>query len=122
MKDLQINLSTFRVYRISDFLPAFNLRLGIDTGLAPEGRIAFDGHGRFSDDQAGRGTLGVILNHHIRGNVISVGTDAGEGGHEDPIGQFTGAHFQGSKKCVHSILGKFCVQELVAYPPVGRAD
>ena len=96
--DLQDDASAFLVDGIGHFFPAGNLGVGVDSGFGAEGGAAFHGHGGFGDEEAGRGALGVVCHHEIGGDVVGISPNAGEGSHENTIGEKESARLKRLEK------------------------
>ncbi|MCY1409546.1 hypothetical protein D9M71_248980 [compost metagenome] len=85
---LQDDLAAVGVHRLGDIAPALHLLVGPDAGAV---RIA-DAQGRdrggFADDQPGGRALGVVLGHQRVGHTAFVRAAAGQGSHDDAVGEF----------------------------------
>ena len=91
MPELEDDLAAFLMHGIGDGFPAFDLSIGVDAGLHPEGGIALHDHRGLGDDQTGAGPLRVVFGHERRGIVIGIGTATRERGHEDTVGELQSA-------------------------------
>lgn len=101
MPELQHNLAALGMHGVGNLLPALHLFGGPD---ARGVRVA-DAHGRhrggFADDQAGAGALAVVLDHKLTGHAARFCAAAGQGRHDDAIGQFQVADLDGVEECGH---------------------
>ena len=97
--DLQNHLAALRMHGIGDRAPGGDLCRGVDAGFAAaKGRVSFDRHCRFGDDQAGRGALGVVLDHHRGRNVVGVGAAARKWRHHDAVTKLEVAEGRGGEQ------------------------
>ena len=90
MPELQHNPPAGLVHGVGGQAPARHLGLGVDAGLAPEGRMALTDHRCFGDQQAGRGPLGVVRGHQRPRLVAGFAAAAGQRRHPQPVGQLQG--------------------------------
>lgn len=90
------------MHRIGDFFPACDLFRRMDSGGVLIA-LAFRHHlGCLGDDQARRGTLGVILGHQgCRYIAAGNGAVAGQGCHGDAVGESDTAKAMGIEKGRH---------------------
>ena len=100
--DLRVDVAAGIVDGGGDGLPGFDLLLrpeAGDVGVADAEGI--DG-GAFGDDEAGGGALGVVVDHDGSGDVVGGAAQAGEGGHEDAVGEVEIAELDGVEevRCV----------------------
>ncbi|MNN03535.1 hypothetical protein D3C81_1162260 [compost metagenome] len=87
MPELGVDATTGRVHGIGNPAPALHLRFAVDArgpGIALALRADL---GAFADDQAGTGTLGVVLGHLCGGDIAGSRTRAGHRRHHDAVGQ-----------------------------------
>jgi hypothetical protein len=99
--DLQEDAPAGLVHRVGHVLPAGHLGGRVDARLVPEGGVALHGHGGLGDEQAGTGALGVVGGHQVTGHVVVLGAAAGQGGHQDAVGQRQGADLEGLEQSGH---------------------
>jgi hypothetical protein len=83
------------VHRIGHPAPAFGLLVGDDAGLADERLSLVMGVGALGDDQADAGALPVVLDDEIAGHARRSGAHAGEGRHDDAVGELEVAEGDG---------------------------
>ena len=84
--ELQRDASTRIVHRAHQRRPGFDLLARVDARSAiPGARLRHD-VGRFGDDQAGRGTLDIVLDHHCGRYPFERRARARERRHDDAIG------------------------------------
>jgi len=85
--DLEEDAAALGVHGVGDGAPAGDLGITVDAWFHPEGGISFHGHGGFCDDETGGSPLGVMFCHEGAGDVALFRAAAGQGGHEDAVGQ-----------------------------------
>ncbi|RMS24969.1 Transcriptional regulator, AraC protein [Pseudomonas coronafaciens pv. garcae] len=84
---LQDDAAASVVYGFGDVAPAANLIVGPDAGGVRVTHAHRRYRGGFSQDQACRSALHVILGHHCIGHAAFVGAAACQGRHDDAVGQ-----------------------------------
>ena len=86
--DLGKDPAAFGVHSGSDVGPALELLGGHQAGLARETPAGGARVGAFTDDQAERGTLTVVLNNQRPRDSLLAGTKTGQRRHHESVGQF----------------------------------
>ncbi len=82
---LDEDVATLDMYRISDLLPAGDMGVGVN---ARRGHVALSvvrGLGAFRDNQAGAGALAVILGGQFSRRTVELGTAAGHRRHGQAV-------------------------------------
>ena len=92
--DLQKNPAALGMNGLGDAAPTIDLGVIVNSRLGVKSRVALHRHRGLCDDQACRGALGVVFRHQRAGHMASFGATAGEGGHEDAVGQFQRAEVE----------------------------
>ena len=86
--DLCEDPAPFGVHGGSDVGPALELLGGHEPGLAREAPAGAARVGAFTDDQAERSTLTVVLDDQRPGDAFLTGTETGQRPHHESVGQF----------------------------------
>ena len=85
--DLRGNTAAPRMHRRGDGAPGANLLRAVETGGATVAEAIGARRDSLGYDQAGAGTLAVVIHHDIRGHPIDTGTGAGHRRHHHTIAQ-----------------------------------
>lgn len=86
MPELKEDLASTLVNRRSDLLPGIDVFLTEDGGCVLPSDGLFGDLGAFGDDETCRGTLGVVLDHEVVGDVgARIAAGAGHGAHDDAV-------------------------------------
>ncbi len=88
--ELQEDASALGVHGGGRQLPAFDLRGRPDAGRADVALALRADVGRFGDDEAGRGALGVVGGLQLAGDALVVGPRPGQRRHDDAVGELIG--------------------------------
>ncbi|MCY1184960.1 hypothetical protein D9M73_256960 [compost metagenome] len=76
------------VHGLGDVVPALHLLVGPDAGGIRIADAQRGHRGGFADDQPGGRALGVVLGHQRVGHTAFVRAAAGQGSHDDAVGEF----------------------------------
>jgi hypothetical protein len=93
--DLREDSSASVVGGGGDGLPEVSLFFGPDAGDVGVANAEGVDRSAFGDDEASGGALGVVLGHDGGGEVVGRAAEAGEGGHEDAVGEVKVADLDG---------------------------
>ena len=80
---------------LGDGLPGFDLLLRPEAGDVGVAYAEWIDGDAFGDDEAGSGSLGVVVDHDGRGDVVGRAAQAGERSHEDAVGEVEIADLDG---------------------------
>jgi len=92
MPELTDDPATGLMNALDNGLPCFGLRVIPDTRRKRRAQALLADPGRFGDDQAGTGALGIIFAHDRRRDMFHGRTAAGEGSHEHAVRSLNGAN------------------------------
>ena len=94
MPELKKNFSTLGVHGVCHLAPAGDLGFRVNARLRVECGVPLHDHRGLGDDQARRGTLGVVFRHERTRHMVCFGAAAGERCHENAIGHLEGAELE----------------------------
>ena len=80
-------------------LPGLGLRVVPDAGRKRRAHALLADSGRFGNDQAGTGALGIIFAHDRRWHMLHRRAAAGEGGHEHAVRGLYGTNGDWIEQC-----------------------
>lgn len=101
MPDLGEDAATSVMDGSGDGFPCLGLFFGPDAwDLRVADAEGIDG-GAFGKNESGGGALGVVLGLNGRGDVVDGAAQAGEGCHEDAVGEMKVAELEGVEKVRH---------------------
>ncbi|MNJ69055.1 hypothetical protein D3C77_653610 [compost metagenome] len=87
MHQLQDDTPTLGMHRLGDLVPVVDLLAAVDARGATIAQAAGGRRGALGHDQAGTGTLAVVLDHGTAGYCIGKSATTRHGGHDNAVGQ-----------------------------------